>query len=267
MKTAARSSNLQAILADDDKLRQMVIETVTVLETIEKEDIRGFRLASLLDPNLPDYAVQPAAMTFTLDAQHYQLLCLLMEQQHKTSVQRLSLPREALSIDKISSRGVCYGTCRSSKSGDNHIIFLEPDALPTDQKAGIIQSIFQYTYLAHDIEMKGFYLIVRELYPMDVTGGRSDPYREFSPRAFLCSSTATKLHVLSLSQVVSHFVLLEMSGNGHEDLILVWPVDQVSAGLFYPYFHNQGTTTAYDVSTCWHKQHKATHFLRVVQGI
>lgn len=241
MKTAARSSNLQAILADDDKLRQTVIETVTVLETIEKEDIRGFRLASLLDPNLPDYTVQPAATTFTLDAQHYRLLCLLIEQQQITSVQRLSLPREALSINKISSRGVCYGTCKSSKSGDNHIIFLEPDALPTDlhlQKAGIIQTIFQYTYLAHDIEMKGFYLIVRELSPMDVTGGRSDPYREFSSRAFLCSTTATKLRVLSLSQVVSHFVLLEMSGDGHEDLILVWPVDRVSAGLFYSYFRN-----------------------------
>lgn len=239
MKTAARSSNLQAILADDDQLRQTVIETVAVLETIEKEDIRGFRLASLLNPSLPDYAAQPADTTFTLDAQHYRLLCLLIEQQQEMSVQRLSLPREALSINRISSHGVCYGTCKSSKSGDNHIIFLEPDAPPTDlhlQKAGIIQAIFQYTYLAHKVEMKGFYLVVRELCPMDVAGGRSDPYREFSSRAFLCSSTATKLHIISLSQVVSHFVSLEMSGDGHEDLILVWPVDRVSAGLFHSYF-------------------------------
>ena len=102
---------------------------------------------------------------------------------------------------------------------------------------------------------------------MDVTGGRSDLYREFSSRAFLCLSTATKLCVLSLSQVVSNFFLLEMSGNGHEDLILVWPVDRVSADLFYSYFHNQGTTTAYGVSTRWHKQHKASHCLRVVKGI
>ena len=83
----------------------------------------------------------------------------------------------------------------------------------------------------------------------------------------LFQHTATKLHILSLSQVVSYFVLLEMSDDGHEDLILVWPVDQVSAGLFYPYFHNQGTATAYDASTCWHKQHKASHFLRVVQRV
>jgi hypothetical protein len=231
MKITARSSNLRGILADDEHLRQTVVETITVLETIEKEDVRGFRLASLLDPSLPDYAVQPTSATaFTLDAEHHQLLSLLIEQKTSARGQQLLLPREALSIDKISSHGVCYGTCKSSKSGDNCIIFLQPDALPTDlhlQKAGIIQTIFQYTYWSDGVEMKDFYLVVREHLPMDVTNGRSDPYREFSARAFLCSNDVTKLHVLALSQVVSHFVLLEMSGDGHENLMLVWPVDRV----------------------------------------
>jgi hypothetical protein len=234
MKTTARSSNLRAILADDEHLRQTVTETITVLETIEKEDVRGFRLASLLDPSLPDYAIQPTSATaFILDAEHYQLLRLLIEQ--KIPGQQLLLPREAFSIDKISSHGVCYGTCKSSKSGDNCVIFLQPDALPTDlhlQKAGIIQTIFQYTYWSDGVEIKDFYLVVREHLPMDVTDGRSDPYREFSSRAFLCQSDVTKLHVLALSQVISHFVLLEMRGDGHEDLMLVWPVDRVRVYSF-----------------------------------
>lgn len=216
------------MLADDEQLRETVIETVTVLESIEKEDVRGFRLASLLDPSVTDYAIQSRAVPFVLDAEQYQLLSLLIEQ--RVPHQQLLLPVRALSVEKISFRGVCYGTCKSSKPGDNNVIFLPFGASPTDlhlQKAGVIQTIFQYVYQSDGVEIKAFYLIVRQLLPMDTTNGWFDPYRDFSSRAFLCTRHISQLRVISLSQVVSHFALLDMRGDGQEALTLVWPVDRV----------------------------------------
>ena len=66
MYSSARMSNLQAILADDEDIRHVVINAIGTLETIEREDIRRFRRASLLDPTTSTYLPNPSATAFQL---------------------------------------------------------------------------------------------------------------------------------------------------------------------------------------------------------
>lgn len=234
METTARASNLQAMLASDDDLRQSVIEMVTTLQSIEREDARGYRLANLLDPTSPAYSIESKAKPFELEDQLYQMLRTFITQG---SGDELLLPRTALSVDEISIGGVSYGTAGSTKFQNSAIIFQSSDHRPfEDKKAGIVQTIFQYTYTPVAVEnhkVAGFYLLVQEHLPMDVTSGRTDPYKAFGAAGgFLCKANAIKMHIIRLSQVVSHFVLIEMKESGYEQLILVIPVDQVDLSFF-----------------------------------
>ena len=73
-KTSARTANLRAILADDDNVRKTVVEMVNSMASVDKEDVRGFRRAMLLDPTSPEYSLPPHAASFSLNEIQHQLL-------------------------------------------------------------------------------------------------------------------------------------------------------------------------------------------------
>jgi hypothetical protein len=140
MKASTRSSNIRAMLADDDAVRQTVKEMVKTMGSIKKEHTRGFLCASLLDPNQPELIDESMAKPIQLDEQEYQSLCKLINDENELFV----LPCQALSVQTISIRSVSYST---SDSRDCNIMFQPRDHPATIQfqKAGVIQTIFQHS--------------------------------------------------------------------------------------------------------------------------
>lgn len=235
MEACARHANLRAILADDNGLRNAVLEMVTVMDSIEREDVRGFRLASMLDPLSPTYMINTELKPFQLEPVPHQLLCDLILRTTPDEVPILSA--EALAVQEISLRGVCYATSRSRNFRSSRIMFQPSDVLPMLPNInqihlpGVIRDIFQYTYRLSGEKVESYYLSVQEYLPMDTTNGRQDPYRKFGfAGGFLCEADPGQIHVLELSQVVSHICVTKMRGQ-YTGLIHLKPVDRVRVFL------------------------------------
>ena len=63
---------------------------------------------------------------------------------------------------------------------------------------------------------------------MEITNNRVDPYRQFNfAGGFLCEGRASKMHVIELSQVISHVAWTRLKGDENEELVHVLPVDRV----------------------------------------
>jgi hypothetical protein len=225
MKMSTRAANLHGILSDDDAVRDTVVEMLSTIESIEKEDIRGFRLASMLDPASPEYMPDANAKPFKLDVEPYQLLCDHIH--HSSPLAPLPGPH-CLAMKRIGIRGVSYGTWSSPAFRDSNIIFQlrGPSHLNEDRnhtRAGRVEAIFQ------PIGLMTYYLIVREHQLLDPATDPADIFREFGfAGGYLCKRDPTAMHILEVSQVVSHFALTEMREEGYEHLIHVLPLDRVS---------------------------------------
>ncbi|KIJ90144.1 hypothetical protein K443DRAFT_117045, partial [Laccaria amethystina LaAM-08-1] len=226
MKMSTRAANLRGILSDDDAVRDTVMEMLSTIESIEKEDIRGFRRASMLDPTSPEYTPDVNGKPFRLDGEPYQLLC----DRIRLSSPLAPLPDpHCLAMKRIGIRGVSYGTWSSPAFRDSNIIFQlrGPSHLNEDRnhahRAGRVEAIFQH------IGLMISYLAVREYQLLDPARDPADIFREFGlAGGYLCQRDATSMHILEVSQVVSHFALTEMQEEGYEHLIHVLPLDRVS---------------------------------------
>ena len=222
MKVSSRTANLRAILADDDVVCQNVMELVKSIKAIEQEDIRGFRLASMLDPTLPDYA-DSSLVPFTLSGEPYQLLCGILS--NPLNGNPVCPHAEAFSLNRIARHGVSYGTCASPSFRDSSIIFrgssgVSPHAHDL-HKTGRIEKIFQHVYQG----IKTFYMVVREYQRINPS---IDPYVKFGfAGGYLCEKVPRLLHLILLEQVVSHFALTNMRSNGQKHLIHALPIDRV----------------------------------------
>ncbi|RDB18682.1 hypothetical protein Hypma_014671 [Hypsizygus marmoreus] len=229
MNASARSSNLRAMLADDDEVRQAVMETMAVLEASEREDARGYRLASLLDPSAPAFTLDSHATPVQLEESTYAGISALIT---ASSTQHLILPRGAMSVNEISVGGVSYGTRSSHTFRDSNIVFQRPGSRAANQqRAGSVQSLFQYTYhttSAPHEKIIDFFVVVQQYNPLDTSDdGRTDPYPQFGfAGGYLCYPQSQGSYVIRLSDVVSHFVLTTMVGE-YEGLIHVLPVDRL----------------------------------------
>jgi hypothetical protein len=236
MEASARHANLRAILTDDNDVRDAVLEMVTIMDSIEAEDVRGFRLASMLDPLSPTFTVNNELKPFQLNTETHRLLCDHI--LHATPDQSTVFPTQALAAQEISLRGVCYATSRSKNFRSSRIMFQASDLLPMlpngmrAHTPGVIREIFQYTYRVNGEEIKSFYLLVQEYLPMDASNGHHDPYRQFGfAGGFLCEADPVQFHVLELSQVISHVGIAKMRGK-YIGLIHVKPVDRVGKPIY-----------------------------------
>lgn len=229
MQAAARHANLSAILADDAEIRQTIVDTVATMDATAREDMRGFRLASILDPSQADFNVDSKARPLQLNKQEHKLFldCIQRVVPHASYV----VSPTVLAVDEISIRGVCFGTSTSSKSRNSAIMFRSHDG--GELRPGIIKTIFQPTH--HPMSQlstryQGFHLIVQEHTRMRTFhDNKVDPYLEFGFSAgFLCEKDSIKMHVLEPSQIMSHFVLTKFVDKRYEDYIHALPVDRAS---------------------------------------
>lgn len=239
MRAAAKSANLRAILAEDEEIREVVLEMVHVMEATAQEDIRGFRRATMLDPHLSSFIVNSKATPFHLPDHEHQLFRALVA---RTSHDRaFNLSAQGLSVDEVSLHGVCYGTSGSSKSRNSTVLFQPQTQHGLSEsgslKAGVIQTIFQHTHHAsvdqHQKPVQGIYVVVREHPYMDPA---DDPYRRFGfSGGFLCAAEAIELHVIALSQIVSHFALTRFEGE-FQNFFHAMPLDRVRQSILF-YLH------------------------------
>jgi len=227
MKTSSRNANLRALLADDETVRQTVHEMMAVMKSVEDEDMRGFRLASLLEPDQPVVGDESHSKSIQLGEQEYELLHELVKRT--SGNEPLILPRHALSLGKISIRGVSYATLHGRNFRDSNIMFRphEPHLTINGQRAGAIDSIFQYQYSADGEQEKDYYILIRAHFPLTLPTGTADPYRKYGfAGGFLCKTGISELYVINASNVISHCGVTGMEVIG-EDCIHVLPLDRV----------------------------------------
>ena len=227
MKTSSRNANLRAILADDETVQQTVHEMMTAMKSVEDEDVRGFRLASLLEPDQPVFGDESCTKSIQLGEEEYQLLYELLK---RTSGNKpLILPHHARSLEQLSIRGVSYDTLHGRNFRDSNIIFQpgEPRLTIHGQRAGAIDTIFQYQYSADGEQKTDYYISIRAHFPLALPVGTTDPYRKYGfAGGFLCKPEISELHVINASNVISHCSVARVRVIG-EDCIHVLPLDRV----------------------------------------
>jgi hypothetical protein len=222
LKTSARSANLRALLSDNEDIRDSMQDLITTMDKINREDVRGFRLASILDPSLPTFEPRSNLDPQIIEDALHRLLCDLLDRSMDGAV----MPKDANFMKEISYRGVVYALSTSSGFRDSSIMFREREH-PQHTKAGIIENIFQYSYTREDGEnIEDIFMAVEELTPIT---SFVDPYLQFGEFAgFLCEKQeGGNPRVIPMRQVVCHFAYTEMT-DGWEGLIHVLPVDRVS---------------------------------------
>lgn len=205
---SSRNANLRALLNDDNEIRQNVEGMIATMDNIVSEDLRGYRLASVLDPRLPTFSPRSRPFMGALPGPHYQLFCQMLGH---------TVPNGVTFLKEISIKDVCYGIVDSADatSKNSSVIFCHDNGT---QSAGIIQQIFQHTGET--------FLVIQEL--DRVMDPDADPFAKYGLfGGFLCLQERGALHILRMSQIESHFALTELGGM-FENLIHVLPLDRVS---------------------------------------
>lgn len=161
MEAARRHANLRALLADDETCRSAVLEMITAMEAIDKEDVRGFRLASMLNSSLPEYINNNKMQPYKLEGNAYRLMHNIVSLNAPNAQQ--PIPTNALSVEEISLHGVCYTTSRCINFRSSRILIRSSEVQSMREHIpGVIRDIFQYAFNVAEEEVQKLYLLVQE---------------------------------------------------------------------------------------------------------
>jgi len=195
------------------------------IESTHQEDLRGFELASSLDPTFGSSNLDGRGTADDLTEQEYQLLC---EYLHRRANHiRLYVPKQVLRNDRISSRGICYGVYTSKYHRDSTVIFQLSDDPPCsvhNGRVGRVQGIFKHPLVEDDTS--GWYLIVDEFSRIN-RPNFIDPYPIYGFAAgFLCEQEPCTTHIIEVRHIHCHYVQTPLpEANAHH----VMPMDMVSS--------------------------------------
>ncbi|KJA13951.1 hypothetical protein HYPSUDRAFT_150983 [Hypholoma sublateritium FD-334 SS-4] len=206
---SSRYSNVMALLRDDPETQRAARDIIETMDSMEREDLRGFRLAKALDPdNTHHMANMKPSQPVALEGNVFQLLKDLEDDPNLHD-------REVVFVPQISLGGVCYGVFDSKHYRDSAIIFGNVN------KMGVIQKIFKY----HE----GWYLLVHQ-HRNFTRANFVDPYLPYGFAAgFLCNAEADIVHLVRLSDIISHCAITPIPEG---ECIHIMPVDRVSVRLF-----------------------------------
>ena len=262
MHSSVREANLQALLSDDSELRTHIGDLVGVYENTRTEDVRGTRLAHMVDavcltqqepgPNLiydgtslhvsslPDSVLAPFVRFLT---------CKQQATEGSTSLDGLpgptAIPREAKFLDKFLLRGVEYSTecCRMRNS---HVLLqcFQSDAsgAPNHPVPGQITHIFFHSNVPtgipyspphdHNLLHPDFYLCVQPYLPLQPKLSNIDQmYRKFSfAGGFVCRRELAPAIIIKPCDIISHVAVTPLDVKGHQVLHIL-PMDRVCPSL------------------------------------
>lgn len=219
LNTSSCSANLRAILADDEDARRIVCEMADVMDGIDFRDARGFRLASILNPNVPNGTSRFQSTKSIIDEEYIALLRSICGAGARMST-------EATFFQEVSIRGVCYAIHESTAYRNSYIQF---QLGTTKHGSGRIEQIMKCEYYADGQQFQDTFLIVRRMIPIEVT---NDPYQRYNFAGFLAQSDGGPLTVIRLSQVICHCATTQMIDDNFAGLIHMLPVDRVSKSHF-----------------------------------
>jgi len=219
---SAKFSNIITLLKDDEESRALLLGMVESIEAIEDEEKKSFRTASSIDVDNPIAVYQPHMGTSLLPPNDFEQLRTLRLNQNLPCISN-----DIVDVEEISFRGVRYGAFSSRHFRDSSVIFQVQDT----HAAGVIEKLFSYTSQTFDTNSGGieFYAIIQEHAPISGQG-EDDPYLAFGYHAgYLCEKTFRRRHMISVTDVISHFVLTPILDTQY---IHVLPVDKVGVLIF-----------------------------------
>lgn len=256
MHSSAREANFQALLSDDREVRAHVSDLVEVYENIRAEDVRGTRLAHMVDAahptqqepslvydrtrmrqsSLPDSVLTPF-IRFLNCKQQTTVCSTNLDGPPDTAI-----PREAKFLDKFSLRGVEYSTVRC-RIRNSHVLFrhFEPDTsrASNQPEPGQITHIFlhssvptSYTLPKHKPLHPGFYLCVRPYLSLQPELSNIDEmYRRFGfAGGFLCRRELAPPIIIEPCGIISHIAVTPLDVEEHH-VMHILPMDRVRLSL------------------------------------
>lgn len=258
MRNSAREARLHALLFDHGEVCESVDELAKTYQAFLAEDVRGTRLAHMIDmaqlTQQPDLIFDETRLRDMILPDSVQLPLLEFHQRHATTIcstdrsPDLSASCMAKFLDKFSFRGVQYSTA-SSRTRNSHVLFRPPELVPSESaellakpKAGQIIHAFLYpqinAHCAREDEGRVRYsticLCIRPYLPVHPELSDVDKsYRRFGPAGgFLSARTIVgPLVIVDASNIISHVAVTPLTIRGYE-VLHVLPMDRVSFLLF-----------------------------------
>jgi hypothetical protein len=252
MRSSAREAKLRALLFDHGEVHEHVKELVGTYQAFLAEDVRGTRLAHMVDmtqlTQQPDLIFDEMCLRdVTLPDAVLLPLSQFLRQKHATITNPtdgspgLSVSPRAKLLDKFSFRGVQYSTA-SSRTRNSHVLFKpfklddSSESLTNLQPGQIIHAFLHSqinTHRAREDEGRVHYssicLCIRPY--LSVQPELSDidkSYRRFgSAGGFLSAQTLGSPVIVDASSIISHVAITPLKIRGYEVLHIL-PMDRVS---------------------------------------
>ena len=256
MRSSAREANLKALLEDDSEARSRVGDLVETYRDILAEDVRGTRLAHMIDAvHLTQQAadivydrnsLRESSLPGAILAAFKQFLrCKhpgLRDEETTENSSDIMVSPKAKVLDKFSLRGVQYSTA-SRRTRDSHVFFRsakpEMGKAPPSPQPGQITHIFIHPNVLHypvsssQHNRPSVYVCVQPYAPLQPSSGPKlrnidQMYRRFGfAGGFLCRNEFASPIIIEPSSVISHVAVTPLK-IGADNVFHVLPMDRVT---------------------------------------
>lgn len=254
LRSSAREAKLQALLFDHSEVREGVDELVKTHQAFRAEDVRGTRLAHMLDmarlEQQPDFVFDETCLRdMSIPEAVLPPLAQFLNRKHSTTIYSsdgssgISVSPKAKFLDKFSFRGVQYSTA-SCRIRNSHILFqpLKPDStesLAKPEPGQITYAFLHYQtrvdlHRAPENEEQAHYpsicLCIRPYLPalQPELKGVDESYRRFGfAGGFLSAQKLGPPIIVEASSIISHVAITPLEIRGFEVLHIL-PMDRVS---------------------------------------
>jgi hypothetical protein len=249
MRSSAREAKLQALLFDHGEMRERVDELAKTYQAFLAEDIRGTRLAHMIDKaqvtQQPDFIFDETCLRDVILPDSILLpFSQFLHQRHATTAYSsdtspgLSVLPRAKFLDKFSFRGVQYSTT-SSRTCNSRVLFRPPklDSFESSEPGQIIHAFLHpqiNTRLAREdaegqVRYSSICLCIQPFVPVQPELSDVDKsYRRFGfAGGFLSAQTLGPPVIVDASSIISHVAVTPLKIRGYE-VLHVLPMDRVS---------------------------------------
>ncbi|KAI0268937.1 hypothetical protein BGY98DRAFT_324945 [Russula aff. rugulosa BPL654] len=248
MRNSAREARLHALLFDHGEVCERVDELAKTYQAFLAEDVRGTRLAHMIDKaqltQQPDFIFDETSLHDMILPDALLLpFSQFLHQKRPTTIYStdqspsLSARPRAKFLNKFSFRGVQYSTA-SSRTRNSHVLFRPPklDSSETNPEPGQITHAFLHSQIniqhAQEDEGRVHYssicLCIRPYVPVQPELNDVDKsYRKFgSTGGFLSAQTLGPLVIVDASNIISHVAVTPLKIRGYEVLHIL-PMDRL----------------------------------------
>ena len=253
MRSSAREAKLHALLFDHSEVHEHVGELAKTYEAFLAEDVRGTRLAHMVNmaslTQQPDFIFdETCLLDTTLPDATLTLLVQFLNQKYRTTTYStdgstgISVSPRAKFLDKFSLRGVQYSTS-SRRTRNSHILFKPPQLDTSESSAhpepGQIIHIFLHSPRPSSAQKDGgqlrypcIYLHIQPYAPPPSELSDVDKsYRTFGfAGVFLSAQKPEPPLIVDQSSVISHVAVTPLEIKGFK-VHHILPMDRVSISL------------------------------------